>query len=54
MPQPPDKGPVRTREFEARAAAARPTHLRTDLALIVLSVIWGGQLLRDQDRSERV
>ena len=41
MPQPPDNGPVRTRRLEPRAAHPRPTHLRTDLALIVLSVIWG-------------
>ena len=41
MPQPPDDGPVHTRRLEARAAGPRPAHLRTDLALIVLSVIWG-------------
>ncbi len=29
------------RRLEPRAPAAKPTHLRTDLALIVLSVIWG-------------
>ena len=28
-------------KVEARVAASRPPHLRTDLALIVLSVIWG-------------
>ena len=41
MPQPPDNGPISTRGLEARAGGPRPAHLRTDLALIVLSVIWG-------------
>ena len=41
MPQPPDNGPVRTQGLDARAAGSPPAHLRTDLALIVLSVIWG-------------
>ena len=41
MPQPPDTDPVRERGLETPAADARPPHLRTDLALVGLSVIWG-------------
>ena len=41
MPHPPDDGPLRTRGIEARASGPRPGQLRTDLALIGLSVIWG-------------
>ena len=41
MPQPPGNGAVHTRRLEAQSAGPRPAHLRTDLALIVLSVIWG-------------
>jgi len=39
--QPPDNGPIPTRLLDPHAVAARPPHLRTDLALIGLSVIWG-------------
>ena len=41
VPQPPDTGPVRKRGIETRAAGPRQPHLRTDLALLGLSVIWG-------------
>ena len=41
MPSPPDTGPVRPQELEARAAGPKPRHRRTDLALLGLSLIWG-------------
>ncbi len=41
MPQPPDTGPIRQSNLETREAGPRPPHLRTDVALIGLSVIWG-------------
>ena len=41
MPQPPDTGLVRKRGTGTRAAGSRPSHFRTDLPLLGLSVIWG-------------
>ncbi len=41
MPQPPNTSPVRTRGLETRAADPKPPHLRTDLALLGMSLIWG-------------
>ncbi len=41
MPQLPGTGLFRTWKLETRGAVSRPPHLRTDLALIGLSVIWG-------------
>ena len=41
MPQPHDTGTVPTKGIDAPAGGPRPVHLRTDLALIALSVIWG-------------
>ncbi len=41
MHRTPDADPVRTGEPEARGTRPRPKHRWTDLALIVLSVIWG-------------
>ena len=41
LPQPADTGHLRTQKLETRGAVPRPPHLWTDLALIVLSVIWG-------------
>jgi len=41
VPQPPTTGPRPTRNLETQATGARTARLRTDLALIGLSVIWG-------------
>lgn len=41
MPKPPDTGPIHERGIKTRAAGTRRPHLRTDLALLGLSVIWG-------------
>ncbi len=41
MPQPPHTGPRSAGNPEPRVTGARPARLRTDLALIGLSVIWG-------------
>ena len=41
MPQFRDANPVPRQSVDARSTSPRPTHLRTDLALILLSVIWG-------------
>ena len=41
MPEPSNTGPVRTRGLETPAPYARRPHLRTDLALLGMSVIWG-------------
>ncbi len=41
VPQPHDAGPVPTKGMDAPVGGPRPAHLRTDLALIALSVIWG-------------
>ena len=41
MPQPPDTGPARKQVVETQTAGPGRPHLRTDLALLALSVIWG-------------
>ena len=41
MPEPADTGRLRARKLKTRGAVSRSPHLRTNLALIGLSVIWG-------------
>jgi len=41
VPQPPDTGPARKQVVETQTAGPGRPHLRTDLALLALSVIWG-------------